>query len=115
MEMKIFKTWVHLYGDEKAGMCQVDTISYQGKLWLVPSWIDNRVAGLTMPARIICLDALPYERDPGAGCDFVLNESIPTAVFYGQIPPPPDSPYLVIESPDVRIPSPGHYPFKPST
>jgi hypothetical protein len=111
MALKIFKTWVHLHGKGPAGMCIVDTIVYEDKLWLVPEWLDIRGLGVSMPVRIVRLDGLEYEPDPGAGCDYVLRHSMPTSVFYGRIPPPPDSPYCVIEHPNIQFPCGGHYPF----
>jgi hypothetical protein len=111
----IFKTWITVIDDEMAQHAVADTIVYEGKLWLVPEWIDNRVAGWTMPARIIALDGLPYESLPAPHeCDYLLHEGIPKGIYCGQIRPEPDSCYVVIETPNIRLPGPGHYPYKPS-
>ena len=82
---------------------KVDTIEYQGKMWLVPEWFDNPLGGWRKPVRIICLDVLPHQKTPGnPEADFVLNAGIPKSVFDdGQIPLQPEDLFVVIESPGI--------------
>ena len=86
---------------------RMDTISYQGKMWLVPSWLDNAQKGWRIPERIIWLDVLPHQATPGGPTDFVLSAGIPKAVCDGQIPQQPEGLFLVIERPDIRFPAIG--------
>src|SRR6476660_1293076 len=40
---------------------ECDAIKYDGKLWLVPQWLDEPGSGTTKPRRIIRIDSLPHE------------------------------------------------------
>jgi hypothetical protein len=57
--MEITKTLAMVVGDEQAGV--FDTIEYEGKLWLVPYWIDEPDSDTLSPLRLICLDGLPMQ------------------------------------------------------
>src|SRR4029453_8233725 len=39
---------------------ECDGIEWQGKLWLVPHWLDSTATGETTPTRIIRFDHLPH-------------------------------------------------------
>jgi hypothetical protein len=101
--MDIFKTMVAFEGEDT--IVTVDTIEYQGKMWLVPEWLDLETGEWTVPARIVLLGSLlPHPKDsPGGEWDFVLNRPISRAVFRGQIPPGQEEKYVVIERPNIRI------------
>ena len=86
---------------------KMDTIEYEGKMWLVPEWLDNAAAGWRKPARIICLDLLPHQKSPGGQADFVLNAGIPKSVCDGQIPTQPEDLFVVKEAPDIKFPAIG--------
>ena len=87
---------------------KVDTIEYQGKMWLVPEWLDNPRGGWRMPTRIICLDMLPHQKTPGnPAADFVLNSGIPKSVFDGLAQTQPEERYVVIERQDIQFPAIG--------
>ena len=100
--MKILKTMVSFSDLEDGSVYKMDTIEYQGKLWLVPEWTVDRVAGLTRPTRIICLDPLPHQKTPGGPSDFVLNYGIPKSVCIGSRIAQEDL-FVVIESPDITV------------
>lgn len=105
--MKIFKTLMFFSDVAEGQIYRIDTIGYQGKMWLVPEWLDSPREGWRVPARIICLDVLPHQTSPGGPADFVLNTGIPKAVFDGEIQPEQESGYVVIEHPDIKFPAIG--------
>jgi hypothetical protein len=103
--VKIYTTAVSFSDVADGGIFKCDTIEYQGKMWLVPEWLENPKAGWTMPARIILLESLPHQTTTGnAFGDFVLNQPIPKAVFNGQ---QSGGIYIVLERPDIKIKSLG--------
>jgi hypothetical protein len=57
---KIFRTLVQQSDD--GALYSVDTIEFEGKLWLVPEWLKGPAEGTETPARIICLYGLPTEK-----------------------------------------------------
>ncbi len=103
--MKILKTLVYFSGDlEFQGqICAMDTIEFEGKMWLVPVWLDNREEGFSYPARIILLDTLPHEKSRSPLEDFLLTDPLPKAVFDGQVPPESELDYVVVERPDIQV------------
>jgi hypothetical protein len=58
-EMEITKILAVVVGDPQAGVFH--TIEYEGKLWLVPYWIEGPAPDTLSPLRIICLDGLPMQ------------------------------------------------------
>jgi hypothetical protein len=65
----------------------VDTIEFDGALWLVPKWIDDLPRGRSTPERIVLLDGLVRSNPhPSEGtAQYVVSRSIPKAVLYGPI------------------------------
>lgn len=101
--MKIFKTMLSLEGE--AIIYQIDTIEYEGKMWLVPRWLEASSEGWKRPERIICLDELRHQRgSSGIPADFILNDPIPRSVLLDQIQEQSKYSSLVIMRPDIRIP-----------
>lgn len=107
MEGNILKTLVFFSDDQKGMIYWADTIQYGGRTWLVPGWLDNPKEGYRIPERIICMDVLRYEKTSWNRADFVLTSGIPKSVFDGQLPPELKDKYIIIEKPDIRIPSIG--------
>lgn len=105
--MKMFTTMVFFSDVDDGSIYKMDTIEHEGKMWLVPEWLDNARGGWRKPARIICLDVLPHQRTPGGPADFVLNAGIPKAVCDGQLPQQQEDLYVVIEAPDIKFPAIG--------
>lgn len=90
--------------DGKHAIHITDVIEHAGKFWLVPEWLDNQAQKVTMPLRIISLETLAHKRVDWGDPEFVVTFPIPKYVFDGRIPPQEASKYVVIESPDIRIP-----------
>jgi hypothetical protein len=106
--MKIMKTLVGLA--DAPQIIIVDTISYKGKLWLVPKWLETPALGVRRPERMVPIDDLPYQKiewKPGGfPADYSLEHSIPTPVLTGALDQGKDSGYEVVASPDI------HYPLR---
>jgi hypothetical protein len=99
--MKIFKAKVAA-GD---GIYNVDAIEYQGKLWLVPHWLDNLATGETTPTRIVRFDNLEYKDVRGSSLgDFVLTRPIPKALLDVETPKQSIAGFEYIELPAVKKP-----------
>jgi hypothetical protein len=100
--MKIFKTVVSFIGE--INRYKVDTIEYEGKMWLVPVWLDSETKGISMPARIICLDNLPHQKiQEGTDYHFVLNCPIPRSIVGGKNQNHKEI-FIVIERPNISLP-----------
>jgi hypothetical protein len=99
--VKIYKAKVIFGG----ALHNADAIEYQGKLWLVPHWLDMPAQGVTMPARIVRFDNLRYDdvRSTNLG-DFVVTMSMPKELFETQSPKQPITGYEYLELPEIRIP-----------
>jgi hypothetical protein len=79
-----------------------DVIQHEGKLWLVPEWLEGPTKGTECPARIICLDGLLLNK-PGAqyqGVDWVLYTPLNKDILEGRRV---SSNPLVIEKPDIIL------------
>jgi len=101
--MKILKTLISVEG-EGVGSC--DTVEHEGKLWLVPEWINGTpTKGFSKPARIICLTSLSHTVCR-SGADYTLQNPIPRAVLQGHVPSQLKDVYVVIETPDIVVETP---------
>jgi hypothetical protein len=60
-------------------------IEYEGKLWLVPEWLEGPTPGTRSPARIICLDGLPLATPaPEYRADLALARPLSRGVLEGR-------------------------------
>jgi hypothetical protein len=76
--MKIFKVAVPGLGKIES----YDAIEHEGKLWLVPHWIDNLSRKETRPFRIIRFDNLAHQATKGAQWgDFALTYPLPSVLL----------------------------------
>lgn len=105
--MKIFSALIFFSDVPDGCIYKIDAISYQGKMWLVPEWLDNPLGGWRKPARLICLDVLPHQESPGGPSDFVVNVGIPKYLCNDQNPPKPEDGFVVIDRPDIVFPAIG--------
>jgi len=92
--------------DGDGSLFAADLIRHEGKLWIVPTWLENPTEGYKVPERIICLDMIRHQRWDAPPVSSVVNEQIPKAVMYGPGPLPPGNGYLVVLNPDIRVPIP---------
>jgi hypothetical protein len=100
--VKIFKTAVLV--EDGGDLLQCDTIEYEGKLWLVPEWLEVPTQRMTMPTRIIGLDRSLFQKpSPKYPVDYFLSCPLPKAVFYGQIPTELKEQVVVIERLGIKI------------
>lgn len=100
---KILKVGI---GSETGAIYQCDAIEHEGKLWLVPEWLDVPAQGVTKPRRIIRMDTLRHQpmSNPAYGMDYILNDCMPTAVLDGTAPPEQARQYEIVELPEIEIP-----------
>jgi hypothetical protein len=88
---------------------KVDAIEHEGKLWLVPNWLDRPSTKETTPGRIIRFDNLRYQDMRGqrsSQADFALNGSVPTELLDIETPKRSIPGFEYIEMPALRR-SPG--------
>lgn len=78
-----------------------DCIEHEGKLWLVPNWLDAPAEGVSMPSRLVrplTQEFLPF------GKEYVLSSPIPKELLDVKTPKLPIEGYEVRELPNIRIP-----------
>jgi hypothetical protein len=97
--MAVLRTYV-IFG---SAVHLADTIEHEGKLWLVPHWLDTPDGKWTMPARIIRLDTLRHAKFYGPA-DFVVHDPMPTELFDVRTPKQPIEGFEFHELPEIRIP-----------
>jgi hypothetical protein len=70
-------------GVENGTVYKYDGLEHEGKLWLVPQWLDVPAQGVTKPARLVRFDHLRHQHSPNAkdGIEYVINVPIPIALF----------------------------------
>ena len=103
--MQIFKTTVTFIDLDALGFrVDVDTIEYEGKLWLVPEWNDTTDGVWTKPTRIICLEKLPLRKnDPVLSADYELECPMTKAILGGHVPQESTLVFVIVENPDIEI------------
>jgi hypothetical protein len=104
--MKILKALVT--GVEDGGISKCDAIEFDGKLWLVPRWLDFPAQGLTKPARLVRFDTLLHQETPSSPspqeADYVLNQPIPGELLEIRTPKQPILGFEFLELPEVSFP-----------
>ena len=98
----ISKIFCAMAGNDTDGtIYKIEAIEYDGKLWLVPRWLEVPARGVSMPARIIRFDNQPHQRLPDG--DYLLNGPIPK-VLLGPTTPKQQVPgFEYVELPDIEI------------
>jgi hypothetical protein len=102
--MKILKALV--IGVADGGISKCDAIEFDGKLWLVPRWLDFPAQGLTKPARLVRFDTLLHQATSNSlqEADYVLNQPIPGELFEIRTPKEPILGFEFLELPEVSFP-----------
>jgi hypothetical protein len=103
MVVKILKVLV--IGIEAGSISKCDAIEYDGKLWLVPRWLDSPAEGVTRPARLVRFDTNRHQATPNSphNVDYVLNVPVPRELFDVRTPPAIPG-YEFLELPDLQFP-----------
>lgn len=96
--MEIFRVLTMFSDCGKVGRC--DAIRYEGKIWLVPHWIEYPALGVKKPVRIVHLGANGIHQT-GPTSYSTEAELLSLAVLEGRVPPSP--PIEVVESPNIEI------------
>jgi len=94
--------------EDDGSLSAYDTVEHEGRLWLVPEWLEVPTQGMTVPTRIIGLDMSLFQKpSPKYPVDYFLSCPVPKAVFDGQISKQLEGKVVVIERPDIKIPAAG--------
>jgi hypothetical protein len=102
--MKIKRTLVAVEGMSLGELERWDTIEYEGKLWLVPYWLDNPSKGTSRPGRIVCLSLLEHDVGDGPhGISYTLRQPMPKFVVDGQTPPEAAGKFVIVENPPIQV------------
>jgi hypothetical protein len=101
--MDILTTMMTVSDTGKAEIFAADTIKYQNKFWIVPTWLEEPNEGWKMPERIVCLENLPHQKGNFPGYHFVLTHPIPKEILYDHIPIELAHKYVVIMRPDIKV------------
>jgi hypothetical protein len=101
--MKILKALVSVMD---VGFSKCDAVEFDGKLWLVPRWLDFPAQGLTEPARLVRFDTLLHQATPNSPqeVDYVLDQPIPGELFEIRTPKQPILGFEFLELPEVSFP-----------
>ena len=93
--MQVLKTIV----TNGATILPIDTITYEGSLWLVPQWKTTPDGYLT-PDSIIRIDVLTLKKlDPPQPWEYHLLDRMPDGVLDGPIPASDAKRFVVIDRP----------------
>lgn len=100
---EIVKTLVQY--DDAPGVLEVmDTITFQGELWLVTEWLSDLAKGFEAPRRIICLSRLPHiPAHQVDGVQFVLLGSLSRIAVSGPARLANAAGFEVIDMPAIRV------------
>lgn len=89
----------------------MDVIEHDGKLWLVPYWLQHQTTKMLKPVRLIWLEALPHQviDPPALGADFAVNSPIPEDVVEGRVQGQnaiDGTLFVTVEGPDFTVEPP---------
>jgi hypothetical protein len=91
------------------GVLEVDAIKHDGRVWLVPNWLDHVDEGYMTPERIVGLHAIRHRQlEPPLKdyeVDYLVNETVPEAVLSGEPSNEQVKKYDIQMRPDIRVAS----------
>lgn len=96
------KTETAIVNDEES-LLQLEVVSWRGRLWLVPEWIDD-TPGRQRPALLIRLDTLNYREHEDRPFRYSLVAPIPRSVLDGRHPAPQFLGFEVVKASDFPLP-----------
>lgn len=96
-----------IYSDD-AVIRKCDVVDFEGKLWLVPYWLESPSEGVRRPIRIIRIDSLPLQNtvDTAFGVDLLLKCKVPISLLGLASPKEPVTEFEVRELPNLAVPLP---------
>jgi hypothetical protein len=108
--MRQFRAMV--IGVEDGAISQCDGIEFEGKLWLVPRWLDVPAQGVTKPVRLIRFDSIPHQHTPNSQyqVEYVINSPIPKELFDVRTPIQTLPGFEFVEMPELTFPLPSKKP-----
>ena len=100
------KIFTAMFGNDTDGIVhKCDAIEYDGKLWLVPHWLEVLQQRVSKPARMIRFDNQPHQALCGSKFgDYLLNGPVPKALLERTTPGQPIAGFEYVELPDIEIP-----------
>lgn len=101
-KIRRFKTMVMLA--DKPGLVTIDTIECEGKLWLVPKWLEFPDERCSRPERMVRIDQFDHQEMPGWETASLLRKPIPTAVLHGVSDEQMPTGFEIRFQPDVSLP-----------
>jgi hypothetical protein len=106
--MTVFRTLIDIIDGLSVQSGLMDTVSWQGKLWLVPTWKHAKTEGTRQPARIVRPQLFRFEKptNPQSGEDYYLACVIPRAILDGQAASNGPVVFDIVEAPPVESPIP---------
>ena len=81
-------------------------IEYQGKLWLVPAWLESRSLKISKPERMIRFDNLHHLKTPNDETQFFVSEQLTVSLVDGET----TEGFEVLVEPDIEFPFRGDEP-----
>ena len=82
--MEVCKTFVFISDRIQVSPHLIDTIFYEGRWWLVGTWLESNATGDRVPETLVLLDTLRHQEIEGKPYRFVLNNGIPKSVLRGE-------------------------------
>ena len=82
--MDVCKTLAFFSGHDQGSRHLIDTIFYQGRWWLVGTWLQSSATGDRVPETLVLLDTLRHQEIEGKPYRFVLTHGIPRSVLRGE-------------------------------
>ena len=69
-----------------SGISRCDAFEGEGRIWLVPEWLEFQDGSARYPERLVPLDQFDHQKHPGDDAEYLITQPIPRAVFYSKSP-----------------------------